>query len=96
MAIDIRAERLLSLPQLARQLPGKPHPSTVWRWHLRGVNGIKLETTLVGGKRFTSVEAGWRFLDRVNAADPGTTSAPSADRQRRLEKAECELANAGI
>ena len=28
-------------------------PSTLHRWRLRGIRGVKLETILIGGKRFT-------------------------------------------
>ena len=31
--------------------------STLWRWTLKGVHGVKLETLKVGRKRFTTPEA---------------------------------------
>lgn len=42
----------------------KVHLSTVLRWCQRGSNGIKLESTVLGGRRLTSVEAVKRFTER--------------------------------
>ena len=55
--IDITTETLLSLLDAAKQLPGRPHVSTLYRWRIRGVRGVRLETVLVVGRRFTSKEA---------------------------------------
>jgi Protein of unknown function (DUF1580) len=59
--IDIATERLLSFTQAAKALPGRVHLSTIHRWRLGGVRGIKLESVLIGGKRLTSAEALQRF-----------------------------------
>jgi len=48
--IDITTETLLSLLDAAKQLPGRPHVSTLYRWRIRGVRGVRLETVLVGGR----------------------------------------------
>ncbi|MFO0881551.1 MAG: DUF1580 domain-containing protein [Gemmataceae bacterium] len=52
------------LPPPSRQV----HPSTCFRWALKGVGRkrIRLETTKIGGRRFTSKQAIQRFLDRLN------------------------------
>ncbi len=42
-----------------------PHVSTIYRWRLRGIRGVKLETFLIGGRRYTSVEAIERFTERI-------------------------------
>lgn len=55
-------EDLISLSQAARELPGRPHLSTIWRWTTRGVRGVVLETLVVAGRRFTSHEALQRFV----------------------------------
>jgi hypothetical protein len=70
--IDPQTESLLSLTDAAKSLPGRPNITTVWRWRNRGVRGVKLETVLSGGRRFTSLEAIRRFQDRVTAAADGT------------------------
>ena len=59
-------ETLISLAEAARQSPGRPHISTVWRHATRGFRGIVLETINVAGKKFTSQEALRRFFEATN------------------------------
>jgi hypothetical protein len=42
MSVDFSPETLLSLTEAAALLPGRPHVSTLHRWRLRGVRGVKL------------------------------------------------------
>ncbi len=92
------AESRLSLAELARR-EGMA-VSTVWRWTLRGVRGVKLETFSVGAKRCTTGEAFGRFVDATTAAAQGTPTAPPVrtNRQRdaAIRAAEVELAKAGV
>lgn len=93
MSIDRLTETLLSLSEAAKILPGTPHLSTLHRWRLRGVRGVKLETCLVGGRRYTSVEAVDRFLAASTAAadsQPNPRRTP-VQRQRAIERAEEEM-----
>src|SRR5436853_7301545 len=96
------SESLLTLSAAARELPGPSgkglHVSTLWRWSLRGIRGIRLETVMVGGIRYTSREALERFVGRTTAAAAGTTPAVRTpkQRQRAIEAAERELTEAGI
>ncbi len=83
MSIEMSCETLLTLPAAAKALPGRPHVSTLHRWRLRGVHGVQLETVLVGGRRYTSVEALERFAARTTAASDGRPH-PSRTRQGRL------------
>ncbi len=101
--VDINTESVVSLTEAARILPTRPHASTMWRWYKRGVRGIRLETVVIGGKRYTSREALQRFIDRTTEAHDGGAAAPAKPihetlRQRRaaITKAEAELAEAGI
>jgi hypothetical protein len=75
------------------------NPSTTWRWALKGVRGVVLETYALGAKRFTTVEALERFTQRCTVAARGT-SAPSprtpAQRERDIDRAEQELARLGV
>ena len=73
--IDFSSENLIPMSTAAKDpVLGKPvHVSTLHRWQLRGVRGIRLETWMVGGRRMTSREALVRFLERINksqAASP--------------------------
>ena len=102
-AIDILAETLVTIPQASALLPSdesgrKPAIATIYRWMLRGVKGVRLETCLVGGKRFTSHEALQRFSEAVTRAAQGKAPVPrtSTRRKQHDEAVERELQAAGI
>lgn len=65
--IDFENEDLLTLAQATKAIPGRPSISTLYRWTQRGIEGVKLETIKLGGKRFTSKEAIRRFVERTTA-----------------------------
>lgn len=70
--IDVENEHLLTMTEAARSISrGGVHVSTLHRWHLRGCRGVRLETVLIGGRRYTSKEALQRFFARVTAAADG-------------------------
>jgi hypothetical protein len=96
--IDIETEHLLTLRETAKFEPSRPDFSTVWRWRLRGVRGVQLETTMRGGKRYTSVEALRRFHERVTAAADGTTAPPESPRHRKrsIEQADRRADEMGV
>jgi hypothetical protein len=65
---------------------------------MKGVRGVRLETIMRGGVRFTSTEAIQRFFDRSTAAadgEPAPARTP-AQRQKAIDRAEAELTAAGI
>jgi hypothetical protein len=95
--IDHEKEHLLSMTEAAKQLPGRPNVATLWRWRTSGCRGIKLETVLSGGRRYTSVEALRRFLKRVTDAADGAIDRPRTSRQRAadISRAEKELSESG-
>ena len=89
----------LTLAQAAATLPGRPHLSTLHRWRLRGVRGVRLRTCLVGGRRFTTPRWLREFCAASTAAGDeliAPPSAPSRDRERAIRAAEAELDAAGI
>lgn len=98
MMIDPSTETLVSLTQAAHTLPGRPNITTVWRWRNRGVRGVRLETILSGGRRFTSLEAIRRFQDRVTAAADGDVvrNETPAQRARSVDRAEQRAAELGV
>ena len=68
MSIDVDAEDLVALCNARTAFPGgKRSHATLHRWKLHGVRGIKLETCLVGGRRYTSEQAIERFIAALNA-----------------------------
>ncbi|EGF29887.1 protein containing DUF1580 [Rhodopirellula baltica WH47] len=64
--LKLLAEELIQFKEVPPLLQKRVHTSTAWRWANRGINGIKLETVKVGGKRLTSVQAVTRFLKRTS------------------------------
>ncbi len=92
-AVNLLDEQRLTLNQLAKQ--EGVNPSTVWRWSLRGVRGVELETFSVGARRFTTSEAFARFVEGTTAAAKGEKSQVRTNRQRdaAIAQAERELAS---
>ena len=70
----------------------------MWRWRLRGIRGVKLETIKIGGRRFTSAEALARFIEQSTAAADGLPLPTRTNRQREaaIRRAERELDGLGI
>ena len=97
MSIDISGEQILTLTQAAKSLPGRPNISTLWRWYTQGVRGCRLETVMIGGRRYTSVQALQRFADRLSRPADKPGHAPTTQvRQRNVAAVERELDVAGI
>lgn len=98
MPINIDSDRLIPLSQVPKYLEkrtGKrPNTATIFRWRQRGISGIRLESVLIGGRSYTSVEALERFCSLAelarhgrisNGTEAGIARATSI-RQRQLEK----------
>lgn len=82
------------LRDVPRHLPVRPngkrlHISAVYRWTMRGVKGVRLETMKLGGSTYTSREALQRFSERLSISpEVRTLERPtSRARQRQLESA---------
>jgi hypothetical protein len=56
----------------------------MWRWALRGVDGVKLESFKIGGRRYTTAEALDRFVARLNG--PRSANEPQVSSQRERQK----------
>jgi hypothetical protein len=68
--IDLTSESLLTFPEAVAFVPplrrGRPpHPVTLNRWSTIGIQGVKLETVVVGNRRLTTKAAIARFIRRV-------------------------------
>ena len=96
--IDIHTESLIAIKDIPAHLPGRVHIASGWRWIQRGCRGVKLETAMIGGKRYGSPESLQRFAELTTAAADGTStvkaSTPSAARKRH-ERGNRELDAAG-
>jgi hypothetical protein len=87
---DLFSEEYLSLAAASRLLPSRPHLSTVWRWCLRGIRGVKLRTVIVGGRRYTTREYLNDFVAHLNAPAglrPDDSNDRLAERTRAAELA---------
>lgn len=97
--IDLKTEKLLTFSQATEFLPGKPNVCTIHRWRLRGCRGVRMDSILVGGIRYTSEEALQRFVDATTAIADGEEASPTrtrAQRKKAIEAAERDLQAAGI
>ncbi len=98
MCIDVRQEQPLSFNQAAQYLPerSRPHSSTWWRWWRHGVRGVRLETVLIGGRRYTTAEAVQRFVSALTAGACGVQSPPRQQQRLTDREIEQQLDAAGI
>lgn len=89
----VLTEKLVSPTEASRHAPGRPHVSTIWRWMTRGCRGIRLESLVCAGRRFTSVEAIDRFVAATTAAADGAPAPirTPARRERDIAQAEAAL-----
>lgn len=97
--IDVESETLVQFPDARSAFPGDRRVSlaTLHRWRLNGVRGVKLETVLIGGLRYTSKEAIIRFVAAQNADDkPAAATITPKQRQRQAEAAQVALQEAGL
>ena len=61
---------LLDLTEATKYLPIKCSRATIERWIRRGVRGVRLETILIGSRRFTTEAALRRFLIGQQHTEP--------------------------
>ena len=85
--IDPFAEDFRSLSDLLDELPLRPSPAVVCRWHLRGANGTRLETLKIAGRLYTTRAELRRFLQAQH------TRGAQSEREDRLD---AELEAAGL
>ncbi|MFO0905859.1 MAG: DUF1580 domain-containing protein [Pirellulales bacterium] len=91
----ILGESRLTLAQLARSQG--VNTATAWRWALKGVRGVKLESLTVGGRRVTSAEAFDRFVTATNPEATATQRVKSPhQRQKEIREAVAELREARL
>lgn len=77
--------KFLPVPTAFEAVTGsRPHPSTCWRWYVKGSGGIILKTWMVGGRRCTTTAAVNDFICRRTADT--TAGAEQSQVRRELEK----------
>ncbi|NQT38772.1 MAG: DUF1580 domain-containing protein [Planctomycetes bacterium] len=89
----------VSLSKACRLLPGGPHISTLHRWRLKGLAGVKLRTIRVGGRRYVALRELERFAQQTTAAADGSGSssetAGDLSRERAITVARCRAFSCG-
>jgi hypothetical protein len=81
----------ITLAEAARSLPNKPSPTTLWRWHAKGVAGVRLQTWRIGKQRVTTAEAVAEFIAAVTAA-----AEPVRETETRSPQVAKQLEAAGV
>jgi hypothetical protein len=94
--INVERETLRLLTKAVADIPGRPHSSTILRWALRGVKGVRLETIVVGGRRFTSVEAIGRFILRLSEPPVPHNSTADSEQGEKAARIDSKLDQAGF
>ena len=95
-ATTIMAESRIRVSQIGEHLPFKPSPATRWRWALRGIRGVRLETLKIGRVRYTSVEALHRFIAAVTESSQQSLHGREAESETRPESTERRLKASGL
>lgn len=97
MSLDLESDPLLSFAEAGRHIrPGRPpHVSTFHRW-TKGVRGCRLETILVGGRRYVRLSQLNSFIAALSGPVPLPTAQVQRKSTRGFDAAECELDQAGI
>jgi hypothetical protein len=106
MSFDPSIERPISLAAVVKQVPwlndvprrkgSRLHQSTVFRWALHGLRGVRLEVIRFGGQMCTSEPALKRFFAALSGTAAASPASPTPDIARQHRRAEAELAAAGI
>lgn len=85
----MQAENLLTIREVAKQLPHQPHVATVWRWIQKGVGGRRLKATKLAGRTFIHVDDLQEFL--FDEVQPEVTTARAAELRRVSRELDAEL-----
>ena len=89
----------LTFTAAAKISPGRPHAGTVYRWHSRGVSGIKLQTIRIGGRRYTNrawLEEFFEAVTRASDASVNPHDKLADKREAEIRAAEDDLSAAGF
>ena len=85
----LKGETLVTLKQAAAYVPGRSgngvSVASIWRLVLKGLRGVKLESTKILGTRFTSLEAIDRFIAATSVDSGRQQVAPRTQRRRQRD-----------
>ena len=63
---NLASETLIPMNRAGKEFPTPVSRTALERWIRSGVRGIRLESILIGTRRFTSTEAIARFIEKSN------------------------------
>ncbi len=98
---QLEHERPISLKDACKYLGEvtgrRPAMATVWRWCSKGCRGVRLESVCIGGRRYVTIPAIERFINRSNqpaqpAAAPVETLSKTEAAYRAMRKAQIAAA----
>lgn len=99
MSIDIETDsnRLITFNQAAATYLAelaRPSCATWWRWHKKGINGVRLKTLVFGGRRYTTPRFVEEWIAQLTAAANGERPPVRTPRQheRAIKAAEAVMA----
>jgi hypothetical protein len=103
MTINLATEVPIAIGEGSRAFPPRGvSGSTMARWIQKGIwvkaldDYVKLETILIGGRRFTSLEAIARFIAAQNTDETPAFNITLSQRRRQSETAKAALEKIGI
>lgn len=95
--IDVATAQLRPVHDVIRERIGKRvSPATLWRWRLKGVNGVRLECVRVGGTWYTTNDAFADFLIAQTANTQEPESSRAQQQHSRSPEMERRLRAAGL
>lgn len=80
--LDFTNEEPIAISAAPAHIPTRPALNTTWRWVLKGIRGRKLESGMIGGRRYTTREAIARFL-APRESELQTTAVSRSQRKRQ-------------
>lgn len=95
MQTHISKEQLCPLVEAVTKATGRQvHRSTALRWCRHGSAGVVLESSVLGGRRYSTIEAVERFVELRTKLAGGTPVSPRSSpkqRERQIDQAKGRL-----
>lgn len=80
----MRNENYIPITDAAVEFPVQPSRSTLWRYTVHGLRGVRLQTIRSAGRVLTTKEWVWAFIEQSSAMRPETPVSPSIKERQRL------------
>lgn len=96
--VKFDTEQAIPFPKASKSIIGHPSLATLHRWRTRGVRGHRLETFLLGGRRYVTRAAIAKFIAACTSGADGEPTAQRTSRQRSKQRSAADkiLKKAGI